>query len=68
MVRCFDLGHHRRGIHLINPATRNTLDPIYSFNRLYRNSIRLPFIKIPGHRLQRFSISKSSFPTHNSCS
>jgi len=40
MVRCFDFGHHCRGIHLINPASGNPLDPIYSFNRLYRYSNR----------------------------
>ena len=40
MVRCFDLGHHCRGIHFINFAPGNPLDPIYSFNRLYRYSRR----------------------------
>jgi len=40
MVRCFDFGNHRRGIHLINPAPGNTLDSIYSFNRQRRNSNR----------------------------
>jgi hypothetical protein len=40
MVCCFDFGHHRSGIHFINPAPGNPLDPIYSFNRLYRHSIR----------------------------
>jgi hypothetical protein len=40
MVCCFDFGHHRSGIHLINPTPGNPLDPIYSLNRLYRYSSR----------------------------
>ena len=40
MVSRFDFGHRSSGIHPINPAPRNPLDPIYSFNRLYRHSNR----------------------------
>jgi hypothetical protein len=40
MVCCFDFSHHRSGIHFINPASGNPLDPIYSLNRLYRYSSR----------------------------
>ena len=46
MVRRFDLGYHRRGIHFINPAPGNSLDPIHSFNCLYRHPIRFKVIKI----------------------
>jgi len=46
MVRCFDLGHNCRGIHPINPAPRDPLDPIHSLNRLHRNPIRFKVIKI----------------------
>ena len=46
MVRCFDFGNHRRGIHFINPSPGNPLDPIHSLNRLHRNPIRFKVIKI----------------------
>jgi len=46
MVRYFDFGHHRSGIHFINPAPGNSLDTFHSFNRLYRNPIRFQVIKI----------------------
>jgi hypothetical protein len=46
VVCCFDFGHHFRSIHLIDPAPGNPLDPIYSFNRLHRYSIRFEVIKI----------------------
>jgi hypothetical protein len=38
MVRSFDLGYHRSGIHLINPAPGNPLDPIHFLTRLHRYS------------------------------
>jgi hypothetical protein len=40
MVRCFDFGHHRGGIHFINPAPGNPLDPIHYFNRKHHHSNR----------------------------
>ena len=46
MVRRFDPGHHRSGIYSINPAPGNSLDPIHSFNCLYRHPIRFKVIKI----------------------
>jgi len=46
MARSFDFGHHCRGIHFINPAPRNSLDPIYSFNRLHHYSDHFKDIKI----------------------
>jgi hypothetical protein len=46
VARGFDFGHHRSGIHLINPAPGNPLDPIHSFNRLYHYSNCFKDIKI----------------------
>ena len=40
MVRCFDSGHHRSIIHSINPSPGNSLDSVYSFNRLHHYSNR----------------------------
>ena len=37
----FNFGHHRSGIHSINPAPGNSLDLIYSLNRMYRYSNRI---------------------------
>ena len=41
MVRRFDFGHHRRGIHFINPAPGNSLATFHYFNYLHRDSNRL---------------------------
>jgi hypothetical protein len=38
MVRRFDFGNHRCGIHSINPAPGNPLDLIHYFNCLHRYS------------------------------
>ena len=46
MVRSFDLGHHRSGIHSINPAPGNPLDSLHSVNHLHRHTIRFQSIRI----------------------
>jgi hypothetical protein len=46
MARSFDFGHHRSGIHFINPAPGSPLATFHYLNRLHRYSICFKVIKI----------------------